>query len=117
LHGKDIIGNIAVVHVSPLPVQDAILAGWVVHVHRHNVDVSGASKGWKRSALTRGRVTDAEGAMSVGEQEEAIARGVDLKTVVVAEPEDRAATLHDWQAALGTGCEEGKGRLAPVVSE
>jgi hypothetical protein len=46
---------------------------------------------------------------------------MDLETMVVVEPEDRTATLQDWQAVHGTGCaadgEEGKRRLAPGVGE
>jgi hypothetical protein len=104
--------------VLPVPVQDTVLAGWAVKVHR--LDVADVCEAWDESTLTRGRVANLEASVREGEEEEAVAGGVELEPVVV-EPKNGAAALEYWQAALGSVCaverEEEARRLAPVVAE
>jgi hypothetical protein len=89
-----------------------------MQVQCHDVDEACCGEAWECSALTRGWVTDAKAAVREGEEEEAVAGGVDLEAKVVIKPEDGMAALEDW---IGIGCaiqrEEGVRRLAPVVGE
>jgi hypothetical protein len=94
LHRKDVVAIFEVVLVSPLPVHDTVLTGWVVEVQRHDVDAARRGEAWEWSALTRGRVTDAEAAVQEAD-EEAVARSVYLEAGA------GILGLQDW---VCTGC-------------
>jgi hypothetical protein len=83
--------------VSILPVQDAILPRRIVQVQRGNVDVAGV-EAWDSSALTCGRVTDAEARAKERNKKEAITGGMNPEAVVI-EAENRSTALEDWQIA------------------
>ena len=80
-HHKDVVvvgcSFEEVLLVYPLRVEDTVLAGRVVKVQSHGavVAVCGGGEARERSALTRGRVADAEAAVREGEEEEAVGGG------------------------------------------
>jgi hypothetical protein len=67
----------------PLPVEDAVLTRRTVKVQRVDVDTACGGEAWEWSALTRDRVTNAEAAVREGEEEEAVAGGLDLEAAAV----------------------------------
>jgi hypothetical protein len=92
-----------------------------VQVQRCNIDVAGI-KAWDSSALTCDWVTDAEAGAKERKKEEAIARGMDLKVIVVVKPENRTTAPEDWQTVAlcffcTVECENRERRLALMVSK
>jgi hypothetical protein len=86
----------------------------VVQVQGDDVDASLRSEAWELSALTCGRITDAEPAVRETQQEEPIAGCEQLAGSIVVKPDEGAAVLEDWRAEER---DEGERGLAPVVGE
>jgi phosphosulfolactate phosphohydrolase-like enzyme len=89
-----------------------------MEVQRGDIDVACGGEACEWSALARDGVTNAEAAVRKGEEEEAVAGGLDVEAAVVVQlqPEDGMAALEDWICTgCAVECEEEERRLAPVV--